>query len=402
LPGEWCDFGKAYTLGKADAMNVTLKSAEYTVGHVRLGGRFLWPNEGEKLLVIHYTLHNPLPREQHVSGATIAWTAVDAKSQNNNQEYLGVGVDDQAHNQLDQALKPAQKIEAFAIIRVAGEGAVPKLMAASGADAGAPVARYDLHGKVKPLPAPYADPSDQTGATVAKVIPGVFGTFYTTGNFDTKVEKADFATPPFADEGFDANNDYVVVTFECEYFGEGAGGMGGSGIGGAVHVGSAVSESSLTFTSCTVTGAAYGMSGAAGDGGAGGAGGPVNGSDVVGADGAPGSDGINGYPGVKGSAVNPQIDGATQPLPGLAVSKKSGSLAVGKKSVITLSVKSGTAPYKWQALSLPPGLALNTKTGKLSGKPTTAGTFTLAVLVTDSSSGTHRMGATKFSIKVAK
>lgn len=228
LPGEWCDFGKAYTLGKADAMNVTLKSAEYTAGHVKLGGRFLWPNEGEKLLIIHYTLHNPLPREQHVDNATIAWTAVDAKSQNNNQEYPGVGVDDQAHNQLDQALKPAQKIEAFAIIRVAGEGTVPKLMAASGANAGAPVARYDLHGKVKPLPAPYADPSDQTGATVAKVIPGVFGTFYTTGNFDTKVEKVDFATPPFADEGFDANNDYVVVTFECEYFGEGAGGMGGS------------------------------------------------------------------------------------------------------------------------------------------------------------------------------
>ena len=182
----------------------------------------------------------------------------------------------------------------------------------------------------------------------------------------------------------------------------GTGGMGGSGIGGAVHVGSAMSESSLTFKSCTVTGAAYGMSGAAGDGGAGGAGGPVNGSNVVGAAGAPGSDGINGYPGVKGSAVNPQIDGATQPLAYLAVSKKSGSLAVGMKSLITLSVKSGTAPYKWQALSLPPGLTLNSKTGKVSGKPTTAGTFTLAVLVTDSASGTHRMGAANFTIKVAK
>ena len=229
LPGEWCDLGKAYTLGKADATNLTLKSAEYTVGHVKVGDRFFWPNEGEKLLAIHYTLHNPLPREQHVDYSTISWTAVDAKSQNKNQEYLGVGVDDQTHKTLDQAMKPAQKIEVFAVIRVAGEGAVPKLMAANHADAGTPVARYDLHGKVKPLAAPYADPGDQTGATVAKVIPGAFGVFYTTGNFDTKVEKVDFATPPFADEGYDANNDYVVATFECKYFGEGSSGLGGSG-----------------------------------------------------------------------------------------------------------------------------------------------------------------------------
>jgi len=54
------------------------------------------------------------------------------------------------------------------------------------------------------------------------------------------------------------------------------------------------------------------------------------------------------------------------------------------------------------ALALPLGLALNPKTGDVTGKPTTAGTFTLAVLVTDSTTGTHRMGAAQFAIKVAK
>jgi hypothetical protein len=232
LPGQWCKFGQAYTLGKAkgpdaNAMNVTLKSAEYTIGQVKVGDRMFWPQEGEKLLVIHYSLHNPLPKEQHVDYGTITWTAVDSKSENKNQEYLGVGVEATSATLFDQAMKPAQKIQVYAIIRVSGNGEVPKLMAA-GYEVPAPVARYDLHGKVKPLPAPYADPSDKTGATVANPIPGVIGVSYTTGVFDTKVEKVDFATPPFADEGYDANNDYVVVTFECKYWGQGSGGIGGS------------------------------------------------------------------------------------------------------------------------------------------------------------------------------
>jgi len=232
LPGAWCDFGKAYTLGRvkgsdANAMNLTLKSAEYTIGHVKVGERMFRPQEGEKLLVIHYSLHNPLPKEQHVNYATIGWTAVDSKSENKNQEYLGVGVEGTGVS-LDQAMKPAQKVQVYAIIRVNCTGEVPKLMAAR-YEVPAPVARYDLHGKVKPLPTPYADPSDKSGATVVKEIPGVVGVSYITGDFDTKVEKVDFATPPLGDEGYDANNDYVVITFECTYWGEGSGVMGGSG-----------------------------------------------------------------------------------------------------------------------------------------------------------------------------
>lgn len=230
LPGEWCEFGKAYTLGtkaKGDAMNVTLKSAEYTIGHVRVGNSIFWPEEGQKFLVIRYSLHNPLPAEQGVDYRTISWTAVDAKSENKNQEYLGVGVDDKNQNSLSQSLKPAQKIEVFAIIRVDAYGPVPKLMAAR-LNVPAPVARYDLKGKVKPLPAPYADPSDETGATVAKKIPGVIGTAYVTGDFLTKVEKIEFAEPPLFNEGYTQGNVYVLVTLECTKCTQGAGGAGGS------------------------------------------------------------------------------------------------------------------------------------------------------------------------------
>lgn len=236
LPGEWCEFGKAYTLGnraQKNAMNVTLTGAEYTIGHVDVGKRSFWPMEGEKLLVIHYLLHNPLPLEQKVQHNTITWTAVDGSGKDKNQEYLGVGVDDANKAELDQSLKPAQKIKVFAVIRVDAYSPVTKLMAAR-YEVPAPVARYDLKGKIKPLEAPYADPADPTGATVAKKVPGVIGTAYMTGNFLTKVEKIEFADPPILGtgpgaEGFDKGDAYVLVTLACTYLtDEGRGGAGGS------------------------------------------------------------------------------------------------------------------------------------------------------------------------------
>jgi len=56
----------------------------------------------------------------------------------------------------------------------------------------------------------------------------------------------------------------------------------------------------------------------------------------------------------------------------------------------TLAAAGGTSPYTWAitAGSLPPGLTLNTSTGAISGTPTTAGTSTFTVRVTDGASQT--------------
>ena len=52
-----------------------------------------------------------------------------------------------------------------------------------------------------------------------------------------------------------------------------------------------------------------------------------------------------------------------------------------------LTVTGGTSPFTWSVASgtLPPGLVLNASTGLLSGTPTTAGTYSFTVKVTDSS-----------------
>ena len=54
---------------------------------------------------------------------------------------------------------------------------------------------------------------------------------------------------------------------------------------------------------------------------------------------------------------------------------------------ISLSAKGGATPYTWSVTpnSLPPGLGLNTSTGKISGTPTSVGSFPLTATVQDSS-----------------
>ena len=57
-----------------------------------------------------------------------------------------------------------------------------------------------------------------------------------------------------------------------------------------------------------------------------------------------------------------------------------------------LTVKGGTAPYKWVLTSgskLPPGLSLDKSTGKISGKATKVGTYTFTVKVTDTKTSKH-------------
>jgi prepilin-type N-terminal cleavage/methylation domain-containing protein len=55
----------------------------------------------------------------------------------------------------------------------------------------------------------------------------------------------------------------------------------------------------------------------------------------------------------------------------------------GTAAVLWISVSGGTQPLTWSATGLPPGLSIDPGSGKVSGTPTTVGTNSVAVTVTD-------------------
>jgi hypothetical protein len=69
----------------------------------------------------------------------------------------------------------------------------------------------------------------------------------------------------------------------------------------------------------------------------------------------------------------------------------------------TLQAQGGTTPYTWglSSGSLPPGLSLNPSTGSISGTPTTAGTSSFTIAVTDSGQPTAQTASKAFQITIA-
>ena len=83
----------------------------------------------------------------------------------------------------------------------------------------------------------------------------------------------------------------------------------------------------------------------------------------------------------------------------ISTSSLSGAVA-GQLYTATLTASGGMAPYIWMATSLPSWLALSTSNGMLSGTPPAAGTFTISVRVTDSTTPTTRTATRSFTLTV--
>jgi hypothetical protein len=213
MAGDFGQFGTTYTIGKNNPINFTLKSAEYTTARFNADTSSVVPDKDQKLLVLHYTIHNPQPREQRYYWADMKFTAVD--SQDTNHEFAQAVTREGTSQSVEISLKPAQKLEVQTAIVVPANGVVPKLIVQR--EEGAPVIRYDLRGKVKPLPAPIADPADTSGATVRKAaIPAEAGAYYPFGVFDFQFESAAYTTEALRSDGPGDGNRYLTATFRIK------------------------------------------------------------------------------------------------------------------------------------------------------------------------------------------
>ena len=84
------------------------------------------------------------------------------------------------------------------------------------------------------------------------------------------------------------------------------------------------------------------------------------------------------------------VDPKTEPVTPPVITGTLSNGIVGKSYSKTLTVSGGTAPYTWTKSSgtMPTGLKIGKTTGKISGKPTTAGTYKFKIKVTDANGAT--------------
>lgn len=215
MPGSICKFNTAYTLGKKGEaqINVSITSAEYVVTRVRTDTIFRYPPVNKKLLVVHFTLHNPLPTEQRY-GRWITFTAVPVSGDNseNSEAWMEAAPNQRA----EVGLKPAQKIACYTIIEVGADVEIDKLILQNTSSPGSLVARYPLAGLVKKIQAPYVDPSVPTGFTPLKKVAAKLGETYQIEDQDVaalKVEQVEATGDPL-----EIPNDgycYVLITFQA-------------------------------------------------------------------------------------------------------------------------------------------------------------------------------------------
>lgn len=192
LSGGDARVGQTYTLypGTPEALNVTLRGAEYSVGHFLIREGDLVPAAGQKLLLLHLSVQNPQKVARFTRGDSVTLTGVDSRGAEVKPEWNWF--DEQTHAPVELTLKPAQKLEVIAVMKVDGRSSVPKLILNT---SGNRVWRYDLRGTVKGLVAPYADPQSKDGSVALDVVQGRTGTYY-PAELDVRLDRVETVSRP--------------------------------------------------------------------------------------------------------------------------------------------------------------------------------------------------------------
>ena len=91
----------------------------------------------------------------------------------------------------------------------------------------------------------------------------------------------------------------------------------------------------------------------------------------------------------------------TPPTPVAITTTTLPSGAVNSAYSATVSASGGATPYSWFASGLPAGLSINASTGVISGIPTSPGTTTASITVTDATNPVHQTATANLSVSIA-
>ncbi len=189
--------GQTYTLCKGldTAINYSITKLEYSIGNYLYDGgeKDDLLDSSKKALLIYATVQNPTKGEIYVSGTKIRFSGVDSKNQN--VEAESYWYEQGTMRSVSINLRPAQKISIYTRIIMDRDVSLPKMIVD---DCNGAVWRYDLRGKVAPIPAPFADPNVTDGSTALLFFPAQYGVYY-PGRTNFKLERVEYSTAPWFD-----------------------------------------------------------------------------------------------------------------------------------------------------------------------------------------------------------
>jgi len=138
MPGDNGQIGTTYSMGdKGTELNLTLDSAEFVLLAPMVDDTIV-ANEEQKILLLTFTVQNPLKTEANLSYTSFAFTAVAPDDKNS--EFGGWLYHPERKTRFETSLKPAQKVKAVMAFPIHAKGPVNKLIVKRGS---APVLRYD-------------------------------------------------------------------------------------------------------------------------------------------------------------------------------------------------------------------------------------------------------------------
>ena len=162
MPGDAGKMKTIYQLGdKGKELHFTLDSATIATRYKAVGSNLV-AEKDSRLLVLTFTVHNPLKVEQNVDPYAFKFTVVSPDDKN--VEYKGSFYEPTKRTAISQALKPAQKVKLEAVIPIFADGPVTKLIVARGAGK---VLRYDLREGMVPSKSVFSSDGASIGTTAA-------------------------------------------------------------------------------------------------------------------------------------------------------------------------------------------------------------------------------------------